>query len=265
MKSIQGASSVSARFAAASKTYDTVSGAQKAVAEKLSAFLPPPVEVDSVLEIGCGTGHLTELLVHRFPLASIDAVDISGPMTDSARERIGNSGRVCFHVADARRFRPGGTFSLVASSSALHWITPAEEIMDRIAATLKTGGNLVSALMVEGTLGELGAARASLFPHKSAPVRLPAVEEILSAIAGAGLTLERYRFERLRQTCGSARELLHSLNRQGVTGRPESGSRLLNRTELLALTDYYDRHFAAPEGGVAATYCVLYLTARKKR
>lgn len=265
MKSSRGSSSISARFGAASKTYDGVSGVQRAVAEKLSAFLPPPGEAGSVLEIGCGTGLFTELLVHRFPLASIDAVDISGPMTDLARKRIGQCGRVRFHAADARRFRPGGTFALVASSSALHWITPAKNIMERIAAMLEVGGSLVSALMVEGTLGELGAARARLFPHKAAPVRLPAVGEILSAIAGAGLTLGQYRFETLRETCRSARELLHSLNRQGVTGRPETGSLLLNRTELLTLTDYYDRQFAAPEGGVTATYCVLYVTARKEK
>ncbi len=264
MKNPRASSSVSARFAAAARTYDLESGVQRAVAEKLAAFLPPPEAVESVLEIGCGTGVFTELLRDLFPLASIDAVDISGPMIDSARKRIGQCARLRWHTADIRRFCPGAKFTLIASSSALHWITPADEIIKRIATMLEPHGSLASALMVEGTLGELHAARARLFPHKAAPVRLPSVEEILEAIAGAGLRVLEYRCEPLRETFGSTLELLRSLNRQGVTGRPEGGGSLLNRTELLKLTDYYDRHFSAPEGGVIATYCVLYVTARKE-
>ena len=52
---------------------------------------------------------------------------------------------------------------------------------------LEPRGSLVSALMVEGTLEELSAARARLFPHKKHPVRLPGVEEILDAISAAVL------------------------------------------------------------------------------
>ena len=105
-ENLKTSSSVSARFAAAAKTYDLVSGVQRAVAEKLSAFLPPPEATCTVLEIGCGTGLFTELLTKRFPLASIDAVDISGPMIDAARKRIGQCERVRCHAADARRFCP---------------------------------------------------------------------------------------------------------------------------------------------------------------
>ena len=146
---------------------------QQSVAEKLAAFLPPPEAIGSVLEIGCGTGHFTELLANRFPLASIDALDISGPMIDAAKNRIGQCARLRWHTADARLFCPDTKFALIASSSALHWIAPAEVIMKRIAAMLEANGRLVCALMVEGTLGELHGARARLFPHKAAPVRLP--------------------------------------------------------------------------------------------
>ncbi|MDR3557658.1 MAG: methyltransferase domain-containing protein [Syntrophobacteraceae bacterium] len=261
---MKASSSVSARFAAAAQTYDLESRVQQSVAGKLSALLPPPEAIGSVLEIGCGTGHFTELLANRFPLAAIDALDISGPMIDSAKKRIGQCARLRWHTADARLFCPDTKFALVASSSALHWITPAEEIMKRIAAMLEADGRLVCALMVEGTLGELHGARARLFPHKTAPVRLPCMEEILGAIRAAGLAIEEYRCEAMRETCGSTLALLRSLNRQGVTGRPEGGCGLLNRTELLELTKHYDRQFSAPEGGVSATWCVLYVTARKE-
>ncbi|MGC9196249.1 MAG: methyltransferase domain-containing protein [Syntrophobacteraceae bacterium] len=256
--------SISARFGAAAKTYDLESEAQRAVAKKLSGLFPPPEQIESILEIGCGTGHLTEVLAGRFPLATIEALDISAQMIDSARRRIGQCGRLRWHVVDAMRFSPGNQFSLIASSSALHWITPAGEILSRIGSMLMEKGSLVAALMVEGTLEELHEARAGLFPHKPASVRLPSVEQILEAVLAADLSIDESRVETLCQTCGSAREFLRSLNRQGVTASSETQGNRLNRSELLELTDYYDRNFSAPGGGVTATYCVLYLRARKK-
>ncbi|MFZ0927758.1 MAG: methyltransferase domain-containing protein [Syntrophobacteraceae bacterium] len=256
-------SSISARFAAAAQSYHDESNMQRTVAEKLAASMPSREDFDSILEIGCGTGFLTELLGRRFPGALIDAVDIARPMIDLAKERIGECGRIRWHVADARQFRPDRDFPLIISSSALHWMTPVSETVKRLGSMLEPGGNLVSALMVQGTLGELHAARTCLFPGKTAPVCLPGAEEVLEALAAAGLKIERSSQEVLRERYDSARAFLRSLNRQGVTGTANSGCKLLNRTELRKLTVYYDRKYATPSGGVFATYRVLYVSARK--
>jgi malonyl-CoA O-methyltransferase len=257
------ASSISARFAAAAQTYHEESSLQRAVAQKLAATMLPRGEIESVLEIGCGTGFLTELLRRHFPLALIDAVDIARPMIDLARERIGECGRIRWHVADARQFCLDRDFHLIISSSALHWMTPVSETVKRLAGMLEPGGDLVSALMVKGTLEELHAARTRLFPNKTVPVCLPGAEEILEAIAAAGLRTRSSREEVLRERYGSAREFFLSLNRQGVTGAANSGCKLLNRAELRKLIGYYDQRFSASAGGVFATYRILYATARK--
>ena len=255
-------SSISARFAAAAQTYHDESNVQRTVAEKLAASMPAREEIDSILEIGCGTGFLTELLRRRFPCALIHAVDIARPMIDLARERIGESDRIRWHVADARQFRPDRDFPLIISSSALHWMTPVSETVKWLGSMLEPGGSLVSALMVKGTLGELHAARTCLFSAKTSPVCLPGAEEILEALATAGLKIERNRQEVLRERYDSAGGFLRSLNRQGVTATANSGCKLLNRTELRKLIGYYDQRFAAPAGGVFASYRVLYVTAR---
>ncbi len=256
-------SSVSARFAAAAQSYHNESNVQRAVAEKVAASIPAREEIESILEIGCGTGFLTELLSRRFPGALIDAVDIARPMIDLARERIGECGRIRWHVADARQFRPDKDFPLIISSSALHWMTPISETVKRLAGMLEPGGNLVSALMVNGTLEELHAARTCLFPAKTAPVCMPDAEEVLEALAVAGLHIEHSSQEVHQERYDSARSFLQSLNRQGVTGAPNIGCKLLNRTELRKLTGYYDRRFSTPAGGIFATYRVLYVTAKK--
>ena len=257
--------SVTARFCAAAQTYHDESGMQHKVAERLATSMLPSEHIDSILEVGCGTGLLTELLRKRFPEAVIHAIDIAGPMIEQARERIGECGQMHWHVADARQFRSGLRFALTVSSSALHWMTPIPETVKRLSGMLLPGGYLVSALMVGGTCEELHTARKHLFANKTSPVCLPRAEEILEAITAAGLGIESTRQEVLRERYDSARGFLGSLNRQGVTGVANSGcSSLLNRTELRKLIEYYDRRFADPAGGVYASYRILYVKARKQ-
>ena len=256
--------SICARFAAAARTYHDESNLQRTVASKLAASIMPLEQIDCVLEIGCGTGLLTELLRRDFPDAAIHAVDIARPMIDLAKDRIGEY-RMNWHVADARQLCLDRDFPLIISSSALHWMTPVSDTIKRLAGMLEPGGNLVSALMVKGTLGELHAARTCLFPTKTAPVCLPGAEQVLEALAAAELEVEHSRQEVLRERYDSAHGFLRSLNRQGVTGTADSGCKLLNRTELRKLIEYYEQRFAAPGGGVFATYRVLYLRARKQR
>ena len=255
--------SVTARFSAAAQTYHNESNLQREVAERLAAWMLPMEEIDSILEIGCGTGFLTELLLERFAGAVIHALDIAGPMVDLARERIGENGRMRWHVADARQFQTEVNFPLIISSSALHWMTPIPETVRRLAGMLAPGGQLVSALMVKGTCEELHSARASLFPNKTGSICLPQAEEVLEAIAAAGLGIESDSREVLRERYTSACAFLASLNRQGVTGVANTGCSLLNRTELRKLVGYYDQTFAEPAGGVFASYRILYVKARK--
>ncbi|MGA2402758.1 MAG: methyltransferase domain-containing protein [Syntrophobacteraceae bacterium] len=255
--------SICARFAAAARTYHDESSLQRTVAEKLAASMLPMEQIDCVLEIGCGTGFLTELLRLRFPGALIHAVDIARPMIDMAKERIGECGRIRWHVSDARLFHPDRDFPLIISSSALHWMTPVSETIKRLGSMLEPGGNLVSALMVKGTFEELHTAREYLFPNKTAQACLPPAEEILEAIAAAGLKIDSSRQEVLRERYDSACGFLRSLNRQGVTAVANNGCSLLNRTELRKLIGYYDQRFAAPAGGVFATHRILYVKARK--
>jgi SAM-dependent methyltransferase len=77
-----------------------------------------------VLEVGCGTGKLTELLVARG--LEVTAVDPGARMIAEARRRVGHSRRVQFHVT---RFEdaelPSGGFDAVFSATAFHWVDPA--------------------------------------------------------------------------------------------------------------------------------------------
>jgi SAM-dependent methyltransferase len=93
-----------------------------------------------VLEIGCGTGKLTEALLERG--LRIDAVDPGPKMVDVARRRFAGSDLVSFHVG---RFEdvelPDQSFDAAFSATAFHWVDPAVG-WSKAAAHLKPGGLL---------------------------------------------------------------------------------------------------------------------------
>lgn len=91
-----------------------------------------------VLEVGCGTGKLTELLVGRGFL--VDAVEPGARMIAAAKRRLGPIGGVRFHVGKFEDLDLSGeTFDAVFSASAFHWVDPAVG-WAKVASLLGPGG-----------------------------------------------------------------------------------------------------------------------------
>ncbi len=94
-----------------------------------------------ILEIGCGTGTLTELLVKTG--ANIVATDIFPEFLDAAKKRT-NSPNVIFQLADAEKLEnfPDESFDVVCGLSILHHLD-IEKTFDSIKRVLKNGGCLI--------------------------------------------------------------------------------------------------------------------------
>jgi SAM-dependent methyltransferase len=108
-----------------------------------------------VLEVGCGTGQLTERLVpFGFALTAIDA----GPaMIAAARERFSGGGAVFAAVAFEDFDAAGASFDLVISGAAFHWVDP-EVRFSKAAGLLRPGGWLAVAGYDERYDEPLGSA-----------------------------------------------------------------------------------------------------------
>ena len=93
-----------------------------------------------VLEVGSGTGKLTEALVARGLV--VDAVDPGANMIAFARKRVRDADTVEFHLGRFEELPlPEQVFDAVFSAAAFHWIDP-EVGWAKAARCLRPGGTL---------------------------------------------------------------------------------------------------------------------------
>ncbi len=254
-------------FNAAAGSYNICNGIQPDVARRLAEWMPVSLtDSANILEIGCGTGYLTELLWERYPRNPMWVTDLALAMVAAARHRVearyGTRAATIWQAVDVRTFEPEVKFGLIASSLALHWIRPLPETLQRLAGLLVPGGQLVCSLMTKGTLAELHEMRRAVAPGKTAMVvALPDVKAVVSALHEAGLSVQALADRKTQTQMASAAELLRMLGAQGIAAGFYGSDSVLNRTELLRLMREYDRAYTTPGGGVCVTWHMLYLVA----
>jgi len=115
---------------------------------------------DAVLEVGCGTGQLTERLAGSgFRLT---AIDIGPSMIAAARRRL-TGAEVCFQVTSFEDLAAAdASFGLVIFSAAFHWIDP-EVAFSKSARLLRPGGWLALLGAEEHYDDPVGAAMDALW------------------------------------------------------------------------------------------------------
>jgi trans-aconitate 2-methyltransferase len=98
-----------------------------------------PQPGEKILDLGCGTGHLTARIAQTG--AEVYGIDSSEEMIGVAR---GNYPDIPFHVADARSFQLDSPVTAVFSNAALHWIPEAETVAVQVYDSLQSGGRFVA-------------------------------------------------------------------------------------------------------------------------
>lgn len=94
----------------------------------------------TILDVGCGPGNSTELLVARYPGARVIGIDTSEAMIASATKRVPSAQ---FLVADAATYEAKDV-DLVYSNATLQWVPDHERLVPRLVQMLAPGGVLAA-------------------------------------------------------------------------------------------------------------------------
>src|SRR5919204_5947141 len=112
---------------------------------------------ETVLDAGCGSGRLTELLIERLPDGRVIGVDASASMIEAARERLGPAADL--RVADLVGLDlDGERVDAVFSTATFHWIADHEALFASLRAALRDGGRLVAQCGGAGNIASVHAA-----------------------------------------------------------------------------------------------------------
>jgi trans-aconitate 2-methyltransferase len=121
-------------------TYDESSQPQQAWASEVLARLQGLPQQATVLDVGCGTGRVTESLRRLVPRGRVLAIDASPEMVRLATARLGDRAEVwCQDVLDLDLTEP---VDAILSTAALHWVPNHDRLWSRLAQALKPGGLL---------------------------------------------------------------------------------------------------------------------------
>ena len=92
-----------------------------------------------IVDLGCGPGNSTELLVKRYPDAQVIGLDSSPDMLRQARERLP---ALAFVQADLANWRPEPDTDLLFSNATFQWVPDHEAVLKRLLESLKPGGTI---------------------------------------------------------------------------------------------------------------------------
>jgi trans-aconitate 2-methyltransferase len=145
------------------RTYDRVADSQtrwgSAVLDRLSL-----TGDERVLDAGCGSGRVTELLAARLPRGRVVALDGSPAMIEAARDRLAPFGeRIEFVVADLGQPLPiEGAVDAILSTATFHWVPDHDALFANLAAVLRPGGWLVAQCGGAGNIATVRQVLASI-------------------------------------------------------------------------------------------------------
>jgi trans-aconitate methyltransferase len=112
-----------------------------------------PREGERILDVGCGTGHLTGQMAEAGALPH--GIDASPAMIAQARQ---NFPKLSFQLVDASQYESGPVFDAAFSNAALHWMPDASGLVRAVARALKPGGRFVGEMGGKGNITAISIA-----------------------------------------------------------------------------------------------------------
>lgn len=245
-------------FSNAAMQYDVLASLQREIGRELVKKIEPLESARWILDVGMGTGWMTNRLSNLFPDAKVVGADAAFGMIEQSRKKYDGLNVL---QADGRMlpFR-SAAFDIVISNLAYQWIPDLSQAFAENARLLKENGVFCATIFGHETLKELFAAFEAVKGEKLSIRRLAGREEIERALQAADFKDIAIETETIKAHFPDMLSLIKWLKDIGANVLPKNG--FIGKELMLEANNYYDKNFRE-RLGIISTFEVIWVKARK--
>ncbi|MDQ6991655.1 MAG: malonyl-ACP O-methyltransferase BioC [Mariprofundaceae bacterium] len=261
-------------FSRACETYDEHAVLQREIADRLLAHLNfTKIAPKRILDVGCGTGYFTRLLIEKFKKSDVVACDLSETMVNYTRKqhrlRLPWHGKRqhCTGDACAMPFADA-SFDLITSNLAMQWVANPKDMMMEMRRVLAPGGLILFSTFGRRTLSELRQSLAQLSEGKETSqaghvLPFPDVMSLGDVFTKLPLEAPVIDSDLLTLTYPNVMALVRELKGLGASSSAISGrsNGLYGRRLLKELDASYGELHRTEDGKIRASFEALYAQA----
>jgi len=243
-------------FRQAITTYDLHATAQREVSARLLTLAGqiPAISYKRVLEIGCCTGMLTQLLCQQHRVKTLFLNDLVPDFAAPVMARIPEDRmpHLLPIFGDIETIQLPDRLSLVLSSATFQWLADLPGLLQRLAQALCENGFLAFSVFSPGTLAEFTELTGVGLDYRT--------PEQIAGLLEKDFILEQMVTDQDRLLLPTPRDVLHHLRATGVGGVRDYR---WTKAGLRRFEQEYRTRFGTA-GGVPVTYASICCIARKK-
>jgi malonyl-CoA O-methyltransferase/biotin synthesis protein BioG len=244
---------IAERFAKAAGTYGREATVQNRIASHMATLLQRHADgrrFDTILEIGCGTGSYSRMLLEHFVPKRLVINDLCPEMLQQCAD-LTDAGVVSL-PGDAEHIELPEGQSLITSCSALQWFERPGEFFDKCCRCLNADGMLAISSFGKDNMKEVAELTGESLPY-------PSTDELCRELS-RHYDVVCVEEERISKSFATPKEVLRHLKETGVTGLR---SRHWTPRQLMEFCNKYNEKFGTGHE-VTLTYHPIYIVATRQ-
>lgn len=243
-------------FSDAALQYDVLTSMHKEIGRELVAKINQIEDADAILDIGMGTGWLTNRLTFFFPDAQVVGIDFASGMIDFARKKYD---QIAIAQADAHTLPfKKESFDVAVSNLAYQWMNDLPEAFQSAYDCLKKDGQFRFTMFGKNTLNELFEAIEK--NSDTSLSRLPDHKSVEESLIKIGFTDVKSDYEIIKVHFPNMMDLIRWVKDIGANAL--NSDLFLGKELFERANQHYEEHYK-DRLGIQATFEVLWLEARK--
>ena len=253
---------IALNFSNAAHTYDKWALPQEKIANSTINLIPQSFIPEQIIDLGCGTGNLIDLLINKFPESHITGIDIADGMIDYCKNKYRQNKNIEFINNDIEDFSRCNCYDLAVSSFSLQWISNPVSTFSKIHKMLTNHGFFIFSLPIIGTLHELSNSYKELLnrimfgiKYKNKDFYTKILQQCSFEIIDSEIISTYGYFNNL--------DVFRYFKHTGTMLTNMHNEYPLKISEINSLMTIYKNRHSRKDGSIPVTYRVLYIVARK--